>query len=85
MKQPPWTLPAPLRCFFLDPEGALHAAMVVDPVPERPVMRFEVVAGPGPPAGEFAFGTDMQIGAVEECSFDEVIQADRSWFEGFSP
>ena len=74
-----------VEVLFLDPEGALHAALVVDPVPERPVMRFEIVAGPGQPAGEFALGTDMQVGAVEECSFDEVIHVDRPWFEGFSP
>ena len=62
-----------VEVLLLDPERALHLAVVVDPVPERPVMGLEIVAGPGAPAREFALGFDVQIGAVEECGFGEFV------------
>jgi hypothetical protein len=37
-------------------------------------MGFVIVAAPGPPAGEFALGFDIEIGAVEECGFGQVVQ-----------
>jgi hypothetical protein len=76
MKAPPWTLCwLPLRCFCSDPEGAADQAVVVHAVVERPVMGLEIVAGPGSPAGEFALGFQVQIGAVEECGFGQVVHA----------
>jgi len=36
-------------------------------------MGLEIVAAPGSPALKFAFGADVQIGAVEECGFGEVV------------
>jgi hypothetical protein len=48
-------------------------------------MGFEAVAAPGSPAGEFAFSADVQIGAVEECGFGQVVQAIWPLFEIFSP
>ena len=61
----------------LDPERTTHAAVVLHPVPELPVMGFELVTAPGAPAGEFALGFDMEIGAVEECGFGQVVQRKR--------
>ena len=62
-----------VEVLFLDPERALDAAVFVHPVPERPVMGLKTVAGPGPPAREFALGFDMQVGAVVECIFGEFV------------
>jgi hypothetical protein len=59
--------------------------LIVHPVVERPVKRFKIVAAPGPPTLEFAICLDMQIGAVEECAFGQVVQAVRPSFEGFEP
>ena len=64
-----------VEVFLLDPEGAVDAALIVHAVAKRPVMGFEVVAAPGSPAGEFAFGLHVQIGAVEECGFGQVVHA----------
>jgi len=74
-----------VEMFVLDPEGALDAPLVVHPVVERPSVRFKIVAAPGPPALEFACCLDMQVGAVEECAFAQVVHAIRPSFEGFSP
>jgi hypothetical protein len=74
-----------VEVFLLDPEGAANLAIVLHPVPERPIMRFEIVAAPGSPALEFALSADMQVGAVEECRFGQVVHAIWPWFEGFSP
>ncbi len=63
-----------VEMLFLDPEGAADLAVILHPVPERPVMGFEIVAAPSPPVLEFAFGTHMQIGAAEECGFAQVVQ-----------
>ena len=74
-----------VEMFVLDPECAVDAALVVHPVIERPVKRFKIVAAPGPPALEFALCFDMQIGAVEECAFGQVVHAIRPSFEVFQP
>jgi hypothetical protein len=74
-----------VEVFLLDPECAEHATVVVHPVPERPVMGFEVVAAPGSPTLEFARGFDVQIGPVEECGFGQVVQAIWPSFEVFGP
>ncbi len=58
-----------VEVLFLDAECAADAAVFLDPVPERPVVGFEAVAGPGAPAGEFALGFDVEIGSVVECGF----------------
>ena len=58
-----------VEVFPLDPEGALHLAVFVHPVPERAVMGLETVAGPGAPALEFALGFRVQIGTMVECIF----------------
>ena len=62
-----------VKVLLLDPERALHFAVLVHPVPERPVMGLKIVAGPGPPARKFALGFDVQIGAVVECVFGEFV------------
>ncbi len=62
-----------VEMFFLDPERALHAAVVAHPVPERPVMGLEIVAAPGSPAGEFALGFDVDAGLLGECRFGELV------------
>jgi hypothetical protein len=72
-----------VEMFLLDPEGAAYLTVVVHPVPERLVMGFEIVAAPGSPALEFAFSADVQIGAVEECGFGDVVHAIGPSFEGF--
>ena len=74
-----------VEVFLLDPEGAADLAVVLHPVPERPVMGFEIVAAPGPPAFELPFGSDVQIGAVEECGFGQVVQAVWPFFAIFEP
>ena len=71
--------------FLLDPEGAMDLAVIIHPVPERPVMGFEVVAAPASPTPEFVLGFDVQIGAVEECGFGQVVQAIWPSFEMFGP
>jgi hypothetical protein len=38
-------------------------------------MGLEIVAAPGSPAGELALGFDVQVGAVEECRFGQVVHA----------
>jgi hypothetical protein len=48
-------------------------------------MGLKTVAAPGSPALEFAFSADMQIGAVEECTFGQVIHAIGPSFEIFEP
>jgi hypothetical protein len=63
----------------------VDAPLLVHPVIERPDMRFKIVAAPGPPTPEFALRFDMQIGAVEECAFAQVIHAIRPSFAGFKP
>ena len=73
-----------VEVLLLDPERAAHAAVVLHPVPERPVMGLEIVAAPGPPAGEFALGFDMEIGAVEEGGFGQVVQRKRPFICGIS-
>ena len=62
-----------VEVFFLDPERALHAAVFVHPVPERAVMGLKTVAGPGPPALEFALGFDMQVRAALKCILGEFV------------
>ena len=62
-----------VEVLLLDPERALHAAVFVHPVPERAVMGLKTVAGPGPPAGEFALGFDMQVGAAGGMHFGEFV------------
>jgi hypothetical protein len=69
----------------LDPECAVDAPLLVHPVIEWPVKRFEIVAAPGPPALEFTLCFDMQIRAVEECAFSQVVHAVRPSFEVFQP
>ena len=64
-----------VEVLLLDPEGATYLAVVVHAVPEWPVVGFEVVTAPGSPAGEFARRFDVQIGAVEECGFGQVVHA----------
>ena len=63
----------PVKVFLLYPERALHAAVFVHPVPEWAVMSLKTVAGPGPPAREFALGFNMQVGALLECIFGEFV------------
>jgi hypothetical protein len=74
-----------VEMLFLDPERAMDAAVILHPVVERPVMGLKIVAAPGPPAREFAGGFDVQIGAVEECGFGQVVHAIWPSFEIFSP
>src|SRR3982074_3977826 len=74
-----------VEMLVLDPEGAVDLAVVVHPVPERPVMGLKIVAAPGPPALEFAFSADVQIGAVEECGFGQGIHAIWPSIEIFEP
>ena len=62
-----------VEVLLLDPERALHLAVFVHPVPERAVMGLKIVAGPGPPALEFALGFDMQVGAAVECVLGEFV------------
>ena len=62
-----------VEVLFLDPECALHLAVFVHPVPERPVMGLEIVTAPGAPALEFALGFDVQIGSLKEYGFGEVV------------
>src|SRR5258707_13977183 len=62
-----------VEVLVLDPEHTLHLAVFVDPVPEWPVMGLEIVTGPGPPAGEFTLGFDVNIGTLGECSFGELV------------
>ena len=69
----------PLRCFFSTRNAQRMLAVVLHPVPERPVMGLEIVAAPGPPAREFALGFDVQIGAVEECGFGQVVQREMAF------
>ena len=76
---------AAVEMLLLDPEGAADLAVVLDPVPERAVMGLEIVPAPGSPAGEFALGLDMQVGALRKCGFGQVVHALRPWFENFSP
>ena len=64
-----------IEMLLFDPERAADAAVVLHPVVEWPGMGLEIVAAPGSPAGEFALGFDMQVGAVVECGFGEVVQA----------
>ena len=63
----------PVEVLLLDPERALHAAVFIHSVPEWAVMSLKTVAGPGPPACEFALGFDMQVGAAVECVFGEFV------------
>jgi hypothetical protein len=46
-------------------------------------MALKIVATPGSPALEFAGRFDVQIGAVEECGFGQVVQAIGPSFEIF--
>ena len=62
-----------VEVFLLDPESAAYLAIVVHPVPERPVMSLKIVAAPGAPALEFALRSHMQVRAIEECSFGQVV------------
>ena len=62
-----------VEVFFLDTERALHFAVLVHPVPERPVMGLKTVAGPGPPALEFALGFDVQVRAAIECVLGKLV------------
>ena len=62
-----------VEMLLLDPEGAAHAAIVLHPVPERPAMSLVIVAAPGSPTGEFAFGADVQVGSVKECGFGQLV------------
>ena len=63
-----------VEMLFLDPEGALHAAMVVHPVPERPEMGLETVAADFQvAAGELTFGFNVQIGAVVERGLGKLV------------
>jgi hypothetical protein len=59
----------------------MDAAVVVHAVVERPVMGLKIVAASDPPALEFASGFDVQIGAVEECGFGQVVHAVRPLIE----
>ena len=56
-----------------DPERTTDAAVLIQPVPERPVMGLKTVAAPGSPAGEFALRFDMQVGAAEECRVGQIV------------
>ena len=62
-----------VEVLLLDPERALHLAVFVDPVPERPVMGLKTVTGPGAPTLEFALGFDVQIGTLAECILGELV------------
>ena len=74
-----------VEVLFLDPERAAHAAVLVHPVPERPVVGLKTVAGPGPPAGEFALGFDVQVGAAEECVLGSSFTKNGLQLECFGP
>ena len=75
-----------VEVLFLDPECALHAAVFVHPVPERPVMGLKLVAGPGPPALKFALGFDVQIRmAIIECVFGKLVSRKMAFLWGVSP
>src|SRR5262249_33639949 len=66
-----------VEVLFLDPEDALHLAVLVHAVPERPVMGLEGVAGPGAPALEFALGFDVHVGAELECVLGKLVHGKR--------
>ena len=74
-----------IEVLLLDPEGALYAAVFVHPVPKGPVMGLKIVAAPGPPAREFALGFQMQIGAVIECVFCELVHEKWPYLGVFHP
>jgi hypothetical protein len=42
-------------------------------------MSLKTVAAPGSPAGKLARGFDVEIGAVEECSFGDVVQREMAF------
>ena len=63
----------PVEVLLLDPERALHTAVFVHAVPERAVMGLKIVAGPGPPALEFALGFDVQVRAAVECVLGKLV------------
>ena len=68
---------AAVEMLLRDPERAVDAAVVLHAVPEWSVIGLVGVAAPGAPARKFAFGADMQVGAVEECRFGEVVHVNR--------
>jgi hypothetical protein len=74
-----------IEVLFLDPERAADAAIVLHPVPERPVIGLEGVAAPCAPAGKFTFGADVQVGAVEECRLGKLVHGKRPSREEQSP
>jgi hypothetical protein len=63
----------PVEVLLLDPERAVHFAVFVHPVPERAGMGLKIVAGPGPPAGKFALGFDVQVRAALKCILGEFV------------
>ena len=66
-----------VEVLLLHPERAAHAAVVLHPVPERPVVGLEIIPAPGSPARKFALRADVQIGAVEEGGFGQLVHAVR--------
>src|SRR3954469_12968768 len=62
-----------VEMLLFDAERAAYAAVVIHPVPERAVVGLKPVAAPGSPAGEFALGFDMQIGAAQECRIGRIV------------
>src|SRR5882757_2034636 len=74
-----------VEMLLLDPEHTLHLAVFVDPVPERPVMGLEIVTPPGAPAGEFAFGFDVDAGGNGECRFGELVHGIWPSIAGLQP
>src|SRR5262249_21371433 len=48
-----------VEMLLFHPEGRADAAVILHPVPERPVIGLEIVAGPGPPARKFTFRADI--------------------------
>src|SRR5579871_1934316 len=62
-----------IEVFLLDPERATDAAVIRHPVPERPVVGLVRIADPGVPPGKFALSCDMQVRAVQEGSFGDVV------------
>ena len=74
-----------VEMFLLYPEGAANLAVVLHAVVEWPVIGLEIVPAPGTPAPKFALGFHMQIGAVQECGFGQLVHAIWPLIEQFSP
>src|SRR4051812_33158131 len=78
-------VPRAVEVLFLHPERADDAAVVLHPVPERPVVGLIGVAAPGAPSREFALGADVQVGAVQECGFGKLVHGQWLFNEGTEP